>query len=195
MQNRSDHSLGLQNLEMEMLDELKIRREALIWIAVLLLAVTALLPIVGPLVAPGASGDEIMVGAVVDGVLLLATVSYASWNRIFWESYLHPEHYMLSALASLLSAIGLAALEGALFIVLFGLTYMVDDPPWYQTLASDVVGGAMLAIVTLAAVALARMLVLPVLSVCQSLGVDTTNERALQPTPGSPDSTFPWERQ
>ena len=176
-----------------MLDELKTRRDALSSLAVLLLAILTLLPIVDRLVTPDGWGQELIVVAVVDSVLLLATVSYASWNRIHWESFLHPEHHMLSALASLLSAIGLAALELPLFFVLFGLTYMVDDPPWYQTLASELVVGAMLAIVALAAVALARMLVLPVLSVCERLGVVTTNERTWQPAPGSPDDTFPWE--
>jgi ABC-type sulfate transport system permease component len=64
------------------------------------------------------SGAAFIAAIAIDGVLILLTLSYASWRRIKWESFLHPHSYLGGAGASLRTAFALAALELPLGFVL-----------------------------------------------------------------------------
>jgi hypothetical protein len=114
----------------------------------------------------------------LDGFLTICVLSFASWNRIFWESFLRPKRGFGSVVGSLATIVGVVFAEiglGILFIIVAlvstdcsnGRTYTAGTCDLHTTTAyaSDALSGLMVLGAMAACLALARVFILFALAV------------------------------
>jgi hypothetical protein len=147
-----------------------------------ILSVLVILPLVLLFPISTSSVDSLgwsYVGLVaLDGFLTLCVLSFASWNRIFWESFLRPKRGFGSVVGSLATVVGVVLVEiglGILFIIValvstdcsHGRTYKAGtcDLHTATAYASDALSGLMVLGAMTACLALVRVFILIALAI------------------------------